>query len=130
MNTSSALSDISSTTSPRTGRNNDLAPLPLISHADADAVVAYRSGTPVSAGHFLSDVARVAAALPAGRHVLNVCSDRYRFTVGFAASLVRGKVSLLPSTHTPEVIRQLTLFAPDAFCLTDDPKCGIALPRT
>jgi acyl-coenzyme A synthetase/AMP-(fatty) acid ligase len=130
MNTSSALYDTSSTTSPRTGRNNDLATLPLISHAEADSVVAYRSGLPVSAARFLSDVALVAAALPAGRHVLNVCTDRYRFTVGFAASLVVGKVSLLPSTHTPEVIRQLSMFAPDAFCLTDDPKCDIALPRT
>jgi acyl-coenzyme A synthetase/AMP-(fatty) acid ligase len=129
MNTSSALYDTSSTTSPRTGRNNDLAKLPLISHAAADAIVAYRSGAPVSARHFLSDVARVADALPAGQHVLNVCSDRYRFTVGFAASLVRGKVSLLPSTHTPEVIWQLRGFATDAFCLTDDPKCDIDLPR-
>lgn len=39
------------------------------------------------------------------------------------------KVSLLPSTHTPEVIRQLTEFAPDVFCLTDDPRCRIDLPR-
>ena len=72
---------------------------------------------------------RVAAALPEGRHVLNACSDRYRFTVAFAASLVANKVSLLPSTHTPEVIRQLTAFAPDVFCLTDDPRCQIDLPR-
>ena len=72
----------------------------------------------------------MAEALPPGNHVLNVCSDRYRFTVGFAASLIRGKVSLLPSTHTSEVIRQLTLFAPDVFCLTDDPNCEIELPRT
>ena len=50
--------------------------------------------------------------------------------MGFAASLVSGKVSLLPSTHTAEVIRQLTAFAPDVFCLTDDPKCDIDLPRT
>jgi acyl-coenzyme A synthetase/AMP-(fatty) acid ligase len=84
---------------------------------------------PVLARQFLADVARVAAALPAGEHVLNVCSDRYRFTVGFAASLVAGKVSLLPSTHTPEVIRQLTVFAQDVFCLTDDPGCDIDLPR-
>lgn len=82
------------------------------------------------ARQFLADVARVAAALPAGDHVLNVCSDRYRFTVGFAASLVAGKVSLLPSTHTPEVIRQLLGFAGDVFCLTDDPGCDIELPRT
>jgi acyl-coenzyme A synthetase/AMP-(fatty) acid ligase len=87
-------------------------------------------GTPVLARHFLADVARVAAALPAGDHVLNVCSDRYRFTVGFAASLVAGKISLLPSTHTTEVIRQLTVFARDVFCLTDDPACEIDLPRT
>jgi acyl-coenzyme A synthetase/AMP-(fatty) acid ligase len=92
-------------------------------------VVAYRLGAPVLARHFLADVGRVAAALPAGNHVLNVCSDRYRFTVGFAASLVAGKVSLLPSTHTPQVIRQLTVFAPDVFCLTDDPGCEIDLPR-
>jgi acyl-coenzyme A synthetase/AMP-(fatty) acid ligase len=93
-------------------------------------VVAYRLGAAVPAKQFLADVARVAASLPPGNHVLNVCSDRYRFTVGFAASLVAGKISLLPSTHTPEVIRQLTVFARDVFCLTDDPGCAIDLPRT
>ena len=72
---------------------------------------------------------RVAAALPQRRHVLNACGDRYRFTVSFAASLAAGKISLLPSTHTPEVIRQLIEFAPDVFCLTDDPRCQIDLPR-
>ena len=92
-------------------------------------MVAYRSGKAILVRHFLADVARVAAALPAGNHVLNVCLDRYRFTVGFAAGLVAGKVSLLPSTHTPEVIRQLAVFAPDAFCLTDDSACDIDLPK-
>jgi acyl-coenzyme A synthetase/AMP-(fatty) acid ligase len=72
---------------------------------------------------------RVAAALPARQHVLNACQDRYRFTVAFAASLVANKISLLPSTHTPEVMRQLTQFAPDVFCLTDDPRCQIELPQ-
>jgi acyl-coenzyme A synthetase/AMP-(fatty) acid ligase len=35
----------------------------------------------------------------------------------------------LPSTHTPEVIKHLTQFAPDAFCLTDDATCTIGLPQ-
>src|SRR5438876_8411853 len=48
------------------------------------------------------------------------CADRYHFTVGFAASLVSGKLSLLPSTRTPEVVRQLRAFAPDVVCLTDE----------
>ena len=103
--------------------------LPLISHPSADAVVAYRAGAPVRADHFLADVMRLAAVLPAGGHVLNVCADRYRFAVGFLASLVADKVSLLPSTHTPEVVRQLTVFAPDVFCLTDDANCEIDLPQ-
>jgi acyl-coenzyme A synthetase/AMP-(fatty) acid ligase len=60
--------------------------------------------------------------------VLNVCADRYHFTVGLAACLMTGRISLLPSTHTPEVIGQLAAFAPDAFCLTDDRRCEIALP--
>jgi len=61
--------------------------------------------------------------------VLNACTDRYHFTVGLAASLVSGKVSLLPSTRTPEMMRQLTAFAPDVICLSDDAGCNIALPR-
>jgi len=84
---------------------------------------------PILAKRFLEDVARTAATLPAGDHVLNACADRYRFTVGLAASLLSSKVSLLPSTHTPEVIRQLAAFAPDVFCLTDAAHCDIDLPR-
>jgi len=61
--------------------------------------------------------------------VLNVCLDRYHFTVGLAACLMSGRVSLLPSSHAPEVIRQLAQFAPDAFCLTDSESCDIDLPQ-
>ena len=63
-----------------------------------------------------------------GRHVLNVCVDRYRFAVGLAASLLSGRCSVLPSTQTPEVIRQLRSFAPDVFCLSDDPHNALELP--
>ena len=84
---------------------------------------------PILATQFLADLTRVAQVLGGGGHVLNACADRYQFTVGLAASLVSGKVSLLPSTHTPEVIRQLTAFAPDVVCLTDAVDCDIDLPR-
>ena len=101
---------------------------PLLSHRTAASVVAYRAGRAVTAGEFLADANRLARRLPAGRHVLNACADRYRFTVGLAACLISGRASLLPSTHTPEVVRQLAQFAPDAFCLTDDRDCLIELP--
>jgi acyl-coenzyme A synthetase/AMP-(fatty) acid ligase len=103
--------------------------LPLIAHDSCDAVIAYRAGLPVSAREFLADVARVARALGPAGHILNACTDRYHFCVGLAASLTGGKVSLLPSTDTPEVTRQLAAFAPDVVCLTDEATCGIELPQ-
>ena len=103
-------------------------PLPLLGHACLGADLAWRDGERLSVARFLGDVHRLAALLPPGGHVLNICADRYRFTVGLAASLLAGKVSLLPSTHTPETVRQLAAFAPDAFCLADAP-CDIDLPQ-
>jgi len=102
---------------------------PLVFHASPRQVIAWRDGSPVTVRAFLADVARVAAALPPGGHVFNVCRDRYRFAVSLGAALVAGRISLLPSTHTPEMVRQLASFAPDAFCLHDSADCTIDLPR-
>jgi acyl-coenzyme A synthetase/AMP-(fatty) acid ligase len=101
----------------------------LLSHRSPSAVIAYRDGIAVTARRFLSDARQLAENLPATRHVLNVCTDRYRFAVGLAACLISDRVSLLPSTHTPQVIAQLALFAPDSICLTDDARCEIDLPK-
>jgi len=103
--------------------------LPLLAHSSADAVIAYRGGAPLTVRQFLHDVARVRESLGASRQVLNACSDRYHFTVGFAAALTAGQVTLLPSSHTPEFIRQLRGFAPDAVCLTDRADCDLGLPQ-
>jgi acyl-coenzyme A synthetase/AMP-(fatty) acid ligase len=96
-----------------------MSTLPLIAHRRPDAVVAWRGSTPVSARQFLGEVEHIAGQLPPGRHVLNLCSDRYRFTVALAACIVSGRISLLPSSHTPEMVRQMQCIAPDAFCIVD-----------
>lgn len=100
---------------------------PLVTHNSPDQVLAWRHGAPITVAQFLLDVNRLMAAFPAGRHVLNACSDRYRFAVGLAAALASGRVSLLPPSHAPEIVRQMKVFAPDAFCLADGP-CAIDLP--
>ncbi len=102
---------------------------PLVFHTSPRQVIAWRDGSPVTVRAFLAEVARVAAALPPGGHVFNICRDRYRFAVSLCAALVTGRISLLPSTHTPEMVRQLASFAPDAFCLHDTADCAIDLPR-
>ena len=100
----------------------------LLTHSHAEDVIAYRHDQPITVARFLADVRQLAAALPAGRHVLNACADRYRFAVGMAAALVADKISLLPPTLTPEMVRQVKSFAPDVFCLTDQPQ-SIDLPQ-
>ena len=103
--------------------------LPLVSHVSPDSIVAWRADGAVTLRRFLAEVGQLVAVLPAERHLLNMCSDRYRFSVGLAAAIVSGKVSLLPSTHTPEVVRQIRAFAPDVFCLTDSDRCTVDLPQ-
>ena len=105
-----------------------MSTFPLITHERAEQVIAWRDGVPISAARFLADVAQVRTGLPAGSHMLNTCGDRYRFMVGLAAAMTSGKTSLLPSTQTPETIRQMLQFAPDAFCLTDAAHATVAMP--
>lgn len=102
---------------------------PLIAHAHGDAITAHRRGVAVSAARFLADVGRTAQALPPAGYVLNACADRYRFAVVLYAAIVRGQVTLLPPTTTPNVVRAMRDFAPDAYFVSDDPGASLDLPR-
>jgi acyl-coenzyme A synthetase/AMP-(fatty) acid ligase len=117
--------------------STDIQRLQLVTHTAADSIVAWSNynsapdsvANPVTLRQFLADVEQLTAALPPNCHLLNMCSDRYRFSVGVAAAIVTGKISLLPSTHTPEMIQQLKTFAPDVFCLTDNDTYTLDLPQ-
>ncbi|SOY68374.1 putative enzyme; Acyl-coenzyme A synthetases/AMP-(fatty) acid ligases domain [Cupriavidus taiwanensis] len=102
--------------------------LPIVAHASPDDIIAWVQGRPVTVRQLLADAARLAAALPAGGHVFNACTDRYRFTVGLCAALLAGKPTLLPPSHTPETVRRLLAFAPDTFCLHDQPDAAFDMP--
>ena len=101
---------------------------PLLAHAAPDSVVAWRHGAPIRVARFLADADALAAAMPPGQHVLNTCSDRYRFAVGLAAALISDRISLLPSMLTTDVIEHLRTFAPDTFCLCDSGQTSFGLP--
>lgn len=93
--------------------------IPLISRDDLDSVFAYRAGQPILVSHFLHDVSHLAQQLPDRRHILNLCTDRYCFVVGFAAALLREQTSLLPPNYTPNFVEQLGQRYPDMYCLVD-----------
>jgi len=103
--------------------------LPLLAHDSPDSIVAWRADGAVTAGQFLAEVSQLVTLFPAGKHVLNLCRDRYRFSVGLAAAIVAERISLLPPAQTPEAVRQIRDFAPDAFCLTDGEVRTADLPQ-
>ncbi len=102
--------------------------LPLVAHTSPDDIVAWRADGAVTLREFLVEVNELAASFPAQAHLLNLCSDRYRFSVGLAAAIVAGKISLLPPAHTPQALCQIRNFAPDVFCLTDSDLCTVEMP--
>ena len=52
-------------------------------------------------------------------YILNLCTDRYRFAVGFCAALLREQTSLLPPNYTPSFVERLGQRYPDMYCLAD-----------
>jgi acyl-coenzyme A synthetase/AMP-(fatty) acid ligase len=92
---------------------------PLLAAPNSESVFAHCADGPVSTATFLGDVAALAERLPGSGHVVNLCRDRYRFAVGFAAALCRRQVNLLPPHDAPDMLDQLAIGYPDFYCLTD-----------
>ncbi len=92
---------------------------PLLQSSHPDAVVARGEDGVRTVADLLRDVQHMAQQLPATDYVLNFCLDRYRFMVTFAASLLVGKINLLPSTRTPAALQQIQVQYPSVCCVHD-----------
>ncbi|NTV68641.1 MAG: AMP-binding protein [Azonexaceae bacterium] len=102
---------------------------PLLAQTQLDAVFAWTPDGPRSVGDYLADAEWLAGQLPAAGYLLNLCHDRYRFAVGFAAGLLRGMTSLQPSSQSPETFRRLQAEYPGLVCLCDGAADTLDLPR-
>ncbi len=101
---------------------------PLNIHTPAQTL-AWRQGMPITAETFANDVHRLSAALPQGRYVVNLCEDRYRFMVGFAAAMQGERITLLPPNNTAGAINELLDSYQASFCLTDITLEGVTAPQ-
>jgi acyl-coenzyme A synthetase/AMP-(fatty) acid ligase len=102
---------------------------PLVGHGSLDDIFAWLPEGSIRVRRFLADANALAAQLPAERYLLNVCQDRYRFAVGFAAGLLAGKTSLQPASQSAETLRRIQHDFPDVVCLCDSEFDGLNLPR-
>ncbi|MDE1896872.1 MAG: acyl-CoA synthetase [Rhodospirillales bacterium] len=90
----------------------------VLSHR-SEEIIAFGPGGGITAARFRRDVAALAAMLPEAGFLVNLCANRYRFMVGFAAALLRGQVSLMPSAATPAILQDLAEEYPSLYALTD-----------
>ena len=92
---------------------------PLCTHTAAQSVIETDAG-PVSAGSFVARARQLAAQIPDGVALLNVCQSPFGFALGFAAALMRGCVTLMPANFAPETVRLLQRSHPSPLlCLHD-----------
>ena len=101
--------------------------LPLLAPATASRPIAWRHGRQVRLAEFARQVAAVAAQLNAGRAMINLCEDRYRFLVAYAAALSRGHTVLLPSSRAEQIVSEVE-GANDGSYRWDDSSVEASLP--
>ena len=101
----------------------------LISHRSPEAVVAWSRGRAITARDLLAAMRHMAARLPAGAPVLNLCGQRHHFAVVLGAALLRGLPLLLPSTRTPGMLQELARQYPGLHAVLDDAIDAAGLPQ-
>lgn len=96
--------------------------------ADHPTPLAWVAGRCVSRAAFLGDVEALARDIPAGRAHFNLCEDRYRFAVAFAAILLRGGANILPPNRARMTLNEIAARHPGARALVDARDVPIDIP--
>jgi acyl-coenzyme A synthetase/AMP-(fatty) acid ligase len=104
------------------------APLTHLVERQADAVLFRGPAGAVTAAAFLHDAHVLAHTLPDGAFLVNLCRDRYAFTVAFAAALLRRQVCLLPGDASPARLAALALQYPGCTAAVDAPDPSMPMP--
>ncbi len=93
--------------------------LPLAGYrASSDAMLLGPAGE-ISSGTFFTRLRELAEALPDAPFVINLAESRAGFMLGFAAALIRGQTSLLPSGQGRFDWEALTAQYPRAYVISD-----------
>ncbi len=87
--------------------------------AREDALV-WRGDVPQARDNLLREAACIAAALPAGRYVVNLCEQRDLFVLLFAASMMAGRTQLMPGARGETALAELRAEYPDSVDVSDE----------
>jgi acyl-coenzyme A synthetase/AMP-(fatty) acid ligase len=83
-------------------------------------VLVWRGDVPLARESMMREAASIAAALPAGRYVVNLCEQRDLFVLLFAASMMAGRTQLMPGARGETALAELRAEYPDSVDVNDE----------
>jgi acyl-coenzyme A synthetase/AMP-(fatty) acid ligase len=92
-----------------------------------DDIIAYCAAGGVKVDHFLARANALSSRLPRHRYVINLCSDRYHYLLGFCAAVIAGQATLMPPNRQPQTLKQVAEEYPDSYSLGDDGQCDFEI---
>lgn len=103
--------------------------IPVVGAEDAQAAVARWRGQLVSRAQFVAHVRWVAEQLPEAHYGVNLCEDRYLFTVAFAATIYRGLTNLLPPSRVPAAVGEVASAFEPCFAIVERRDVNVPLTQ-
>jgi acyl-coenzyme A synthetase/AMP-(fatty) acid ligase len=88
--------------------------------SEPERPIAFRNQQPISRKQFLTHVAALERTLPAGNYMVNLCEERYRFLVAYAAAQIRHHTVLLPSSRAEQIVAEVEAAHPGSYRCDDE----------
>jgi acyl-coenzyme A synthetase/AMP-(fatty) acid ligase len=90
-----------------------------MSESAAPDALLWQGDTPVDRQQFLREAASIAAQLPAGQQLVNLCEHREAFLLAFAAALIGRRTQLMPAARTDGALAELAADYGQPACIRD-----------
>ena len=91
----------------------------LLGHQNLNTTFAIVNGEPITCANYLYDVNQLKSQFDDSDYIINLCQNRYYFTVVLGAALLSKKTLLLPHNDAPQTLVDLKVEYPKSQTLVD-----------
>lgn len=93
-------------------------------HQRSNSAYTDLDGSAVTLSQVLNHAFHVSRQLPDRAYAVNLCRDRYLFTVAYMAVIIKNQINLLPPNQAPQTINRIMREYRQSYCLTDSSETG------